>query len=589
MPTAFHLLPGIHMKKSPLFFLLAVFVVMQACQSSVPKTNTNAAPPDTTHTWWKESVVYEVYPRSFKDSNGDGIGDLKGIEQKLDYLKALGVNVIWLCPIYRSPNFDYGYDVSDYNHIMKDFGNMADFMSLVSAVKKRGMKLILDMVVNHTSNQHYWFKESEKSKNNPYHNFYFWRDPGPNGGPPNNWGTRNWTFNKNLGQYYLHLFSKEQPDLNWDNPAVRDSVFKMMRFWLDKGVNGFRLDVVSFYSKKEGLPDKPKNIRSSFFANGPHEHDYLKEMNRKVFSHYNKVMTVGEAPGVDLNEAHLYVGPNRHELNMIFQFEVVNRGMTDSLPAFKNIFARWDSALTARGKGWDSIYLGNHDNPRIVSRLGNDSTYRVPSAKLLGTLLLTMRGTPFLYEGDELGMTNAPFKSIHDLRDNFALSFYKMAKASGRDMKKFTQNLLKNGRDNARTPMQWNDTENAGFTTGKPWIMVNPNYKNINVAAEENNSSSILNYYKRIIKFRHDHDAMVYGAFHVLDKTNTDVFAYTRGSGNNQYLVLLNMSDNSVDYALPAEIASTSRNLLIDNYSEFQQQSGPSVNMRPWEAMVYKL
>ncbi|HKI46011.1 MAG TPA: alpha-glucosidase [Balneolales bacterium] len=576
------------MKTRQIIILLAALFLWQACSTKGKTAESSVVRPDTTHTWWKQSIVYEVYPRSFMDSNGDGIGDLKGIEEKLDYLKALGVNVIWLCPIFRSPNFDYGYDVSDYYHIMKGFGNMADFNSLLAAVKKRGMKLILDMVINHTSNQNHWFIESEKSKTNPYHDFYFWRNPGPNGGLPNNWGKRDWTYNKHLGQYYLHLFSPEQPDLNWDNPAVRDTLFKMMRFWLNKGVNGFRLDVVSFYSKRKGLPNMPKGDRS-FFANGPHEHEYLKEMNQRVFSHYKTIMTVGEAPGVNLTEAPLYVGPNRHELDMIFQFDVVNRRLTNTLPSFKDIFVRWDSALTKQGKGWNAVYLGNHDNPRIVSRLGNDSTYRVPSAKLLGTLLLTMRGTPFLYQGDELGMTNASFTSISQLRDHLVLSYYKMAKASGRNVKAFRENLLKNGRDNARTPMQWNDTKNGGFTSGNPWIMVNPNYKTINVAAEERNPNSVLNYYKRIIKFRHDHDAMVYGAFKVYDLDNPNIFAYTRGSGKDRYLVLLNMSNKAVDFAMPGSLGSSPGTLVIDNYEDIQRQTKASVQMRPWEAMVYKL
>ena len=575
------------MKTTPLILLFTAFLSFQASQECNAQTISTNMQPDTTHTWWKQAIVYQVYPRSFKDVNGDGVGDLKGIEEKLDYIKALGVNVVWLCPIFPSPNFDYGYDVSDYNQIAKDFGNMADFNSLVAAVKKRGMKLILDMVINHTSNKNRWFTESEQSKTNPYHNFYFWRDPGTNGGPPNNWGRR-WTYNKNLNQYYLHLFSSAQPDLNWDNPAVRDTLFKMMRFWLDKGVNGFRLDVVSFFSKKTGLPDMPGGDRS-FFANGPHEHEYLQEMNRQVFSHYKTIMSVGEAPGVNLDQAPLYVGPDRHELDMIFQFDVVNRSLTDSLPAFKNIFSRWDSVLTEQGKGWNAVYLGNHDNPRLVSRLGNDSTWRVPSAKLLGMLLLTMRGTPFLYQGDELGMTNAPFISISQLRDRLVLSFYEMAKDSGHDVTAFRQNLLKNGRDNSRTPMQWNDTKNGGFTTGEPWIMVNPNYKTINVAAEERNPNSVLNYYKRIIKFRHNHDAMVYGAFKVYDLDNPDVFAYTRGSGNDRWLVLLNMSNKTIDFALPAGLGNSPGTLLIDNYEKIQRQSGSSVNMRPWEAMLFKM
>ena len=594
------------MKTIHLVILIVSLLVWQACRPKGRNSgSSNVAKQDSTHAWWKEAVVYEVYPRSFKDSNGDGIGDLKGVEQKLDYLKALGVNVIWLCPIYSSPNVDNGYDISDYYHIMKDFGTMADFDSLLAGVHKRDMKLIMDLVVNHTSDQHHWFKESRKSKDNPYRDFYFWRNPGPNGGPPNNWvsyfGGSAWQFDKTTDQYYLHLFAVEQPDLNWDNPAVRDSVFTMMRYWLDKGIDGFRMDVVSLYSKKKGLPDFPKDFNGDyahFYANGPHEQEYLKEMHNKVLSHYD-IMTVGEASGVHLNEAHLYVAPDRHELDMIFQFELMgidHKPGPDyslqrkwTLPEFKKVFIRWDSALTARGEGWNSVFLGNHDNPRVVSRFGNDKEYRVPSAKLFATLLMTMRGTPYIYEGDELGMTNAPFKTIHDFRDVATINRYNEIKAKGGDVEAFLENQRRFGRDNSRTPMQWNDQENAGFSTGKPWILVNPNYKTINAAAEEADSESVLNYYKRIIQFRHEHSTMVYGDFKVIDRSNPDVFAYIRGQGNDRYLVLLNMTNNPVDFAIPGSVNATSRQLLIDNYSEVQTSSGSSVGMRPWEAMVYKL
>ncbi|HKI46012.1 MAG TPA: alpha-glucosidase [Balneolales bacterium] len=592
------------MKTTHWVILIAVLLVWQACQPKGRNSeSSNMVKQDSTHAWWKEAVVYEVYPRSFKDSNGDGIGDLKGVEQKLDYLKALGVNVIWLCPIYSSPNVDNGYDISDYYHIMKDFGTMADFDSLLAGVHKRDMKLIMDLVVNHTSDQHRWFKESRKSKNNPYRDFYFWRNPGPNGGPPNNWvsyfGGSAWQFDKTTEQYYLHLFAVEQPDLNWDNPAVRDSVFKMMHYWLDKGIDGFRMDVVSLYSKKKGLPDFPKNFDGNFahfYANGPHEQEYLKGMYHKVLSHYD-VMTVGEASGVHLDEAHLYVAPERHELDMIFQFELMgidHKPGPDyslpkkwTLPEFKKVFIRWDSALTARGEGWNSVFLGNHDNPRVVSRFGNDKEYRVPSAKLFATLLMTMRGTPYIYEGDELGMTNAPFKTIHDFRDVATINRYNEIKAKGGDLEAFLANQREFGRDNSRTPMQWNDQENAGFSTGKPWIMVNPNYKTINAAAEEADSESVLNYYKRIIHFRHEHPTMVYGDFKVIDRSNPDVFAYIRGEGNDRYLVLLNMSNNPVDFALPESVSRKSWNLMIDNYEDGQSQSGSSIKMKPWESMVY--
>ncbi len=590
------------MKTSQLFILFAAIFLWQGCRSNEKSNLNSMEQPDSTHAWWKEAVVYEVYPRSFKDSNGDGIGDLKGIEQKLDYLKDLGVDVIWLCPIYRSPNVDNGYDISDYYHIMKDFGTMADFDSLLAGVKKRNMKLIMDLVVNHTSDQHHWFQESRKSKDNPYRDYYFWRDPAPNDGPPNNWvsyfGGSAWTLDKTTNQYYLHLFAVEQPDLNWDNSAVRDSVFKMMRYWLDKGIDGFRMDVVSLYSKKKGLPDFPQNFDGDFphfYANGPHEHEYLREMNRLVLSKYD-IMTVGEASGVKLDEAPLYVSPDRHELDMIFQFELMrlgrsrsskngNRGWT--LPEFKNVFARWDSALA--GRGWNSIFLGNHDVPRVVSRFGNDKGYRVQSAKLFATLLMTMRGTPYIYQGDELGMTNAPFKTIRDFRDIATINGYNEVKAKGGDLNAFIENQRKFGRDNSRTPLQWTGQKNAGFTTGKPWIMVNPNDSVINAAAEAEDSTSVLNYYKLIIRLRHEHPTLVYGDFNIIARDNPDVFAYTRSEGDDQYLVLLNMSDSTNVFRPPVEISSMSRHLLMDNYIDIQDLSGPTIKMRPWESLVFKM
>ena len=588
------------MKSFVIFFLVGL--VSLSCNRSEKKMDNQDY--TASHKWWKESVVYEVYPRSFKDSNGDGIGDLKGVTHKLDYLKDLGVDVIWLCPIYRSPNVDNGYDISDYYHIMKDFGTMADFDSLLAGAKRRNMKVILDLVVNHTSDQHHWFQESKKSKDNPYRNFYFWRDPGPNGGPPNNWvsyfGGSAWKFDKKTGQYYLHLFATEQPDLNWDNTAVRDSIFKMMHYWLDKGIDGFRMDVVSLYSKDTTFPNFPKNFNGDFahfYANGPNEHKYLKEMNRRVLSHYN-IMTVGEASGVHLNEAPLYVDPSRNELDMIFQFELMGIDHYEkndivhkkkwTLPEFKNIFIRWDSALAKQGKGWNSIFLGNHDFPRLISRFGNDKEYRVPSAKLFATLLLTMRGTPYIFQGDELGMTNVPFKTIHDFRDVATYNGYKAVKARGGDLKAYLQSQREFGRDNARTPIQWNDKKNAGFTTGKPWIMVNPNYKTINVKTEQNNPNSVFNYYKKMIQYRHEHPILVYGDFTVYERNNPDIFIYTRTLGDKKDLVILNMSDKKMDYNLPSEIKSDNWDFQIGNYSDTAINSEGNVNLRPWEAAVFK-
>ncbi|MGD8748398.1 MAG: alpha-glucosidase [Balneolaceae bacterium] len=551
--------------------------------------------------WWKEAVVYEIYPRSFNDSNGDGIGDLKGVRQKLDYLKSLGVDVIWLGPMYQSPNADNGYDISNYKRIMDEFGTMADFDSLLAGLHQRDMKLILDLVVNHTSDEHHWFQESKKSKDNPYRDFYIWKDPAANGGPPNNWVSyfsgSAWQLDKTTRQYYLHLFAKKQPDLNWDNPAVRDSVYSMMHFWLDKGVDGFRMDVVSLYSKDPDFPSFPPDFNGDFahfYANGPREHEYLKEMNKRVLSQYD-IMTVGEATGVKLDEAPLYVSPDRDELDMIFQFELMGidhqpdnhlEHRNWKLPEFKQVMIKWDSAMT--GKGWNSIFLGNHDNPRVVSRFGDDGQYRRESAKAFATFLMTMRGTPYIYQGDELGMTNAPFNTIDDFRDIAVFNKYEEVKEQGGDLDHLLEQARMFGRDNSRTPMQWSDQEYAGFTTHEPWIMVNPNYPTINAAKEDTVQQSVLNYYRKIVNYRKDHPGLVYGDFDVLDRPNEQIFAYLRNGDQNRFLVVMNFTGNEVNFTLPERARNQDWKVDIDSYSGTPSISNGTISLKPWQSVIFR-
>lgn len=551
--------------------------------------------------WWKEAIVYEVYPRSFNDGNGDGIGDLQGINHKLDYLKSLGVDVIWLGPMYQSPNADNGYDISNYRKIMDEFGTMADFDSLLAGLHERDMKLILDLVVNHTSDEHRWFRESRKSKDNPYRNFYIWKDPAPDGGPPNNWVSyfsgSAWQRVSTTDQYYLHLFAKKQPDLNWDNSAVRDSIYSMMHFWLDKGVDGFRMDVVSLYSKDPDFPSFPPDFNGDFphfYANGPREHEYLKEMNRRVLNEYD-LMTVGEATGVKIDEAPLYVSPDRQELDMIFQFELMGIDHRPDnhmeyrdwkLPEFKQIITKWDTAMA--GKGWNSIFLGNHDNPRIVSRFGDDENYRRESAKTLATFLMTMRGTPYLYQGDELGMTNAPFKTINDFRDIDTFNKYHEIKDNSGDIDHFLEQERMFGRDNARTPMQWNDQPYAGFSTREPWIMVNPNYTEINAAEEDSLQHSVLNYYRKVISYRKNHPGLVYGDFDVLDPPNEKVFAYLRNDRQNHFLVVMNFSGQEVTFQLPDRAATQNWNVELDSYYEGPSVKNSEIALKPWQSVIYR-
>lgn len=579
------------------------------------RSRTTATPAKTTSskdalingyrpTWWKEAVVYQIYPRSFRDSNGDGIGDLKGITSKLDYIHGLGIDVIWLSPHFDSPNADNGYDIRDYRKVMTEFGNMSDFDEMLAGIKQRHMRLIIDLVVNHTSDENKWFVESRSSKDNPYRDYYIWRDGKPNSqsptgfDPPNNYPSfffgSAWQFDPATKQYYLHYFAVKQPDLNWDNPKVRKEVFDLMTFWLDKGVDGFRMDVIPLISKRAGLPDlSPEEMKNAgdVYANGPHMHEYLREMNRNVMAKYD-VMTVGEALGISLEQTPLIVGENRNELNMIFNFDAVriNRDGKQwkswALPDFKAIYARHAAGLDQHS--WDTVFLSNHDNPRLVSSFGDDSpAYRVPSAKLLATMILTLRGTPFLYQGDELGMTNYPFRSISEFDDIEAKNGYKADVLTKKVSEEaYLDNLRHMSRDNARTPMQWDSSSQAGFTSGaKPWLAVNPNYTKINAAAELADAGSIYHYTQKMIALRHATPTLIYGTYNDLDPANPNIFIYTRALGNDRYLVVLNFSKETRSYSLPGSLKPTQ---LVASNLPTSEVGTSTLSLRGWEARVYK-
>ncbi|MDN5216723.1 alpha-glucosidase [Fulvivirgaceae bacterium BMA12] len=552
-------------------------------------------------TWWKESVVYQIYPRSFNDANNDGIGDLRGIIQKIDYIKSLGVDVIWLCPIYQSPNDDNGYDISDYTAIMTEFGTMADFDELLDIVHRNGLKLILDLVLNHTSIEHPWFLQAKKSKDNPYRGYYHWRKGG-NGHPPNNWPSffkgSVWEFDESSNEYYLHLFSKKQPDLNWENPAVRQEIHDLMRFWLNKGIDGFRMDAIPLISKDTNFPDTRlqsfNQIIDQVYANGPRVHEFIREIHDEVLSDYD-VFTVGEGPGISPEVARLYTGMHRKELNTVFHFGHLFLGQGKNgkydvvpwtLPEFKNIFAIWDKACA--DEGWNSIFLGNHDFSRMVSRFGNDGQFREQSAKLLAMLLLSMRGTVFLYQGDEIGMTNVAFHSIDDYHDIETVNSFKEAAKAGADLDQFLKIVHDQSRDNARTPMQWDRTKHSGFSAVAPWINCNPNYMEVNVTQCEANPHSVLNFYRRMIKFRKEHKTLVYGQFNLLYKEDPDLFVYERFDENNKMLVVLNFSDKKRNLTLPHD-GSTALKCLISNYNREIDHKADWLNLEPWEANIYKI
>ena len=544
--------------------------------------------------WWKEGVVYQIYPRSFKDTTGNGLGDLEGVIQKLDYLQSLGVNMIWLCPIYESPNDDNGYDISDYRKIADEFGGNTIFERLLEAMHERGLKLIMDLVVNHSSDEHHWFKEAKKNRNNPYHDYYIWRGNDQNQFP-NNWQSvfngSVWNWNEATQEYYLHLYTKKQPDLNWENPKVRQEIYDIVNFWLTKGVDGLRMDVISLISKRLSFTDVPNempfiDVMEKVYANGPRVHEFLKEMNQKVLSNYD-IVTIGEGPGVNLEHGPRYVSKEEKELNMVFHFDHLTidygpEGKYDPVPydfiRFKSIFSQWDAALA--NDGWNSIFLGNHDFSRIVSRFGNDGIFRNESAKLLATMLMTLRGTPYVYQGDEIGMINVTHDSITSYDDVETQNAWKAALEAGRDMNKFMKAVHWQSRDNARTPMQWNDLENAGFSSVKPWIDVHENYKTINVASAEEDPNSILHYYRNVIAFRKDNPTLIYGDFKDVYPKHTKLFGYLRWDSKTTFLIIHNFSDHNLNWDNPEKTSV----LVFGNYINPDENE-----LAPWESRIYRI
>ncbi|MCH4009157.1 glycoside hydrolase family 13 protein [Companilactobacillus sp.] len=554
-----------------------------------------------TKKWWQGSVVYQVYPRSYQDSNGDGIGDLPGLTQRLPYIKKLGADVIWLNPIYKSPDKDNGYDISDYRSIQPAYGTMDDFDTMLESAHKQGLKILMDLVVNHTSDKHEWFEQSRQSKDNPYSDYYIWRDP-VDGHAPNNWGSYfsgpAWTYEPKRGQYYLHLFAPGQPDLNWENPKVRQEVYSLMKFWLDKGVNGFRMDVINLISKPAGLPDAPQAPGAPYgnveplVSDGPRLNEFLHEMNLEVLSKYD-IMTVGEMPGSTPEDAIEYTGLKSNELNMVFQFEHVGLAANPDkklgkwndqpiqLVDLKKALSRWQVELD--GKGWNSLYWNNHDQPRAVSRFATDDPkYRVKAAKMLGTTLHMMQGTPYVYEGEELGETNVHYQKLDQYEDIESINAYhqlveKDQAVDGPTMLKYMENM---SRDNARTPMQWDDSDNAGFTTGKPWFALNPNYNEINAKSQVDDPNSVFNYYRQLIDLRHNSDLITLGTYEEIDPDDNEVFAYRRHYQGQTLLVISNFTDQTVQ----RDYGQANAKRLIGNYEDSQNDT-----LRPYETNVYLL
>jgi oligo-1,6-glucosidase len=561
-----------------------------------------------TDEWWKSAVVYQIYPRSFADSDGDGMGDLRGIIGHLDHLAGLGVDVIWLSPVYPSPQDDNGYDISDYQNIEPVFGTLEVFDQLLEGVHARGMKLVMDLVVNHTSDEHPWFVESRSSADNPKRDWYWWRPPRENmaggapGAEPTNWGSpfggSTWAYDEASGEYYLHIFSRKQPDLNWENPAVRDAIYTMMRWWLDRGVDGFRMDVINMISKEPSLPDGTVPAGQSFssgaegFINGPRIHEFMHEMYERVFAGRGSMLTVGEMPGVTVDEAKLFTDPDRHEVDMVFQFDHVwaDRGADPwtlyplHLTTLKAIFGRWQAGLAE--VGWNSLYWNNHDQPRVVSRWGDDAEYRVESAKMLGTVLHLHRGTPYVYQGEELGMTNYPFRTIADFRDIEALGQYAQAVTTeGHDPDRVLEVLRARSRDNARTPMQWDDSPEAGFSTGTPWLAVNPNYKQINAAAAIADPDSVYHHYRKLADLRHSEPAVVEGDFTMLLPDDEQLYAFTRHLNGTELLVIGNFSGSPASAAALEDAAAwAASELVLTNTAA----PGPDLVLGPWQAVVYR-
>ena len=544
--------------------------------------------------WWKEAVIYQIYPRSFKDSDGDGVGDLKGIISKLDYIKSIGIDAVWLNPIYESPNDDNGYDISNYREIMSDFGTMQDFDALLKGMHERGIKLIMDLVVNHSSDEHEWFKQARSSRDSKYRDYYHWW-PAEKGIPPYRWSffdvnNEAWKYDARTNSYYLHYFSVKQPDLNWENPKLRNEVYDIMRFWLDKGIDGFRMDAFQFASKDTTWPELPKGYEKNiikYYGNGLHLHYYLQEMNREVLSKYPNAMTVAEGAGSTPEDAMKFVDSDRKELNIAYHFESVDVGDRFSdfgLVKFKNIFSRYDE--TFKDKGWLSIFLANHDQPRMINKFGNDTPeFRELSSKMLTTFILTMRGTSFYYNGDEIGMTNAKFNSIVDYQDVDTRNKYFGLKQKGGDLQAFLEGQKQTSRENGRTPFQWNLTQNGGFTTGKPWLKVNQNFTTINAAVQEKDPNSVLNYFRKIVKLRKNNPVLIYGKYTLLDRENPKVFAFTRELEGKKMLVLLNFSADNATVNI--EIDMNNSKIISSNY--FNLDLINNSILRPYEALIIEI
>ncbi|ENK1242085.1 alpha-glucosidase [Clostridium botulinum] len=549
--------------------------------------------------WWKEAVAYQIYPRSFKDSNNDGIGDINGIISKLDYLKDLGIDIIWVCPMYKSPNDDNGYDISDYKDIMDEFGTMEDFDNLLEKVHEKGMKLIIDLVINHTSDEHKWFIESKSSKDNPKRDFYIWQD-GKNGEEPNNWESifkgSAWKYDKNTDQYFLHLFSKKQPDLNWKNENVRKELYSMINWWLDKGIDGFRVDAISHIKKEDGLKDMPNSTNLEYVPSF-HKHmnvdgiqKYLKELKENTFDKYD-IITIGEANGVNINQAPQWVGEKDGKFNMIFQFEHldlwdVEHKEQSAIKKLKEILSKWQEGLEQIG--WNALFIENHDIQRVVSTLGDDKNYWNESSKTLALMYFMQKGTPFIYQGQEIGMTNVKFEDIEDYNDIKTINIYKEKIKKGMSNEEALEYVWKTSRDNSRTPMQWDVTENAGFSKEKPWLKVNPNYLNINVNKQENDPNSILNFYKKMIKIKKENEALIYGKYDLILENHEQIYAYTRTLDYEKFIVIVNLTNKEAKYSYDKEKLNY-KGLTLSNYLVEEHEDITELVLKPFEARLYKI
>ncbi|MFX0560760.1 alpha-glucosidase [Tepidibacillus infernus] len=554
-----------------------------------------------TKAWWKEAVVYQIYPRSFMDSNGDGIGDLNGVLSKLDYLQQLGIDVIWLCPIYKSPNDDNGYDISDYQDIMNEFGTMEDFDKLLEEVHQRGMKLILDLVINHTSDEHQWFIESRSSKDHPKRDWYIWRD-GKDGKEPNNWESifsgSAWKYDEKTDQYFMHIFSERQPDLNWENPEVRNALYEMVNWWLEKGIDGFRIDAISHIKKEPGFPDMPNPQKLDYVPCFPKMMNvdgidqFLTEFSQKTIKNHD-IMTVGEANGVGLEDADKWVGEENGYFNMIFQFEFLNLWKRDidgsiDVQAIKKNLSKWQTGL--EGRGWNALFIENHDQPRRVSSWGNDKKYWKESAKMLGALYFFMKGTPFIYQGQEIGMTNVQFPSIEDYNDVGMINYYKVQSVKGHSHDEIMKVIWQQGRDNSRTPMQWNAEHMAGFTTAnQTWLKINPNYKKINVAQQIEDPDSILHFYQKMIRLRKENPLFIYGSYKLLLADHPTLFIYLRQFGKQKAIVINHFGEKTIKFTMPDSVSYSSSELILNNYKGAELQLKKELTLKPYETRIYLL